>query len=414
MKPSDELFQRALRLTPWGTQTKSKRPYPFFEETMPKFIVRGKGCRIWDMEGKEYIDFRLALGPITLGYCNEEVDNAVRAQLDNGVLFSMASPLEPELAGLIARSVPNVDMCRFLKTGADANLTNVRIARATTGRDLIVTCGYHGSTDWFATSGSPDNGVPAFMQDYVRILNWGDCEAAEKVIRQLGERIACVVTVPYDMNEDTSGNFVRHLRKLTEEYGILLVLDEVLTGFRLALGGAQEYFGVKADLVSYAKAIANGYPLSVAAGGRSAMENLDRCKMTTTYAGETLSFAADRDAHHHASRARARAYPGDGATPDGRLRPVASDLGIEGHAAGLPVAPFLKFEHPDPDYHARLEFLWHRELYRNGIFVNPRWLISYAHTPADIDQAIDRAGEALRRARDAEPQERNHVQPYWW
>ncbi len=94
MKPSDELFQRALRLTPWGTQTKSKRPYPFFEETMPKFIVRGKGCRIWDMEGKEYIDFRLALGPITLGYCNEEVDNAVRAQLDNGVLFSMASPLK--------------------------------------------------------------------------------------------------------------------------------------------------------------------------------------------------------------------------------------------------------------------------------------------------------------------------------
>ncbi|HEX9005698.1 MAG TPA: aminotransferase class III-fold pyridoxal phosphate-dependent enzyme, partial [Bacteroidota bacterium] len=282
MKPSDELFQRALRLTPWGTQTKSKRPYPFFEETMPKFIVRGKGCRVWDMEGKEYIDFRLALGPITLGYCNEEVDNAVRAQLNNGVLFSMASPLEAELAGLIARSVPNVDMCRFLKTGADANLTNVRIARATTGRDLIVTCGYHGSTDWFATAGSPENGVPSFMQDYVRTLNWGDSEAAEKVIRHLGDRIACVVTVPWDMNEDTSGDFVRHLRKLTEEYGILLVLDEVLTGFRLALGGAQEFFGVKADLVSYAKALANGYPLSAAAGGRNVMENLDRCKMTTT------------------------------------------------------------------------------------------------------------------------------------
>ncbi len=113
-KISDEHFQNALKLIPWGTQTNAKRPYPFFDETMPKFIERGKGCRIWDMEGKEYIDYRLALGPVTLGYQFEEVDNAVRAQMEKGVLFSMASPLEYELARTISGIVPNAEMVRFM------------------------------------------------------------------------------------------------------------------------------------------------------------------------------------------------------------------------------------------------------------------------------------------------------------
>src|SRR5512140_3725510 len=159
MKPGDELFQKALRLIPWGTQTNAKRPYPFFEDTMPKYIERGKGCRLWDMEGKEYIDYRLALGPVTLGYCYREVDNAVRNQMEDGVLFSMASPIELEVAKKINRMVPNAEMVRFMKTGEDANMCNVRIARAYTKRDMILMSGYHGYPDWFATEGSPDNGV---------------------------------------------------------------------------------------------------------------------------------------------------------------------------------------------------------------------------------------------------------------
>ncbi len=160
MKPSDRHFEEALRLIPWGTQTNAKRPYAAFEETMPKFIVRGKGCRLWDMEGKEYIDFRLALGPVTLGYCYDEVDDAVRAQMSNGVLFSMASPIELDLARLVNEMVPNAEMVRFMKTGEDANSCNVRIARAYTGRDMILMSGYHGYPDWFATEDSPNNGVP--------------------------------------------------------------------------------------------------------------------------------------------------------------------------------------------------------------------------------------------------------------
>jgi glutamate-1-semialdehyde aminotransferase len=415
VKPSDKHYEEALRLIPWGTQTNAKRPYAAFDETMPKFIVRGKGCRLWDMEGKEYIDFRLALGPVTLGYCYDEVDDAVRAQMSNGVLFSMASPIELDLARLVNEMVPNAEMVRFMKTGEDANLSNIRIARAYTGRDMILMSGYHGYPDWFATEDSPNNGVPEFMKEYVKIIPWGDCEEAERLIRLYGERLACVITIPYDFNEDTSGTFVHHLRSLTREYGILLVLDEILTGFRLAPGGAQEFFGVEADLAGYAKAIANGYPLSAYVGHRKYMETLYRFKMTTTYAGEALSIAAaiatlkimKREKVHEHLRAMGRRLM------EGFNR-ITQEIGVEGSASGMPIAPYLKFSGPDAGFHARVEFLWQRELYREGIFANPRWFISYSHTPADIDEALDKADRALRRAVDAEVRERSTVNPSWW
>jgi len=415
MKQSDAHFREALKLIPWGTQTNAKRPYADFDETMPKFIVRGKGCRIWDMEGKEYIDFRLALGPITLGYCYDEVDRAVKAQMEKGVLFSMASPLELELAQILHEVVPNAEMVRFMKTGEDANLSNVRIARAHTKRDMILTSGYHGYPDWFAVEESPRNGVPAMLRDYVKVIPWGDSETAEKLIRQYHERIACVISIPYDMNEDISGSYIKHLRSLTREYGIILILDEVWTGFRLALGGAQEFFGVDADLASYAKAMANGYPISTYVGKKEFLSELNHFKMTTTYAGETLSIAAAiatlnimrrEPVHEHLRKMGKRLMDG--------FNVIAKDAGIEAYAAGLPVSSFLKFNTPDAGYNNRLEYIWFRELFREGVFVILRWFISYSHREGDIDLTIEKAKKALKRALDAEPKERCSLRPSYW
>ncbi|HLE33588.1 MAG TPA: aminotransferase class III-fold pyridoxal phosphate-dependent enzyme [Bacteroidota bacterium] len=415
MKQSDAHFREALKLIPWGTQTNAKRPYADFDETMPKFIVRGKGCRIWDMEGKEYIDFRLALGPITLGYCYDEVDRAVKAQMEKGVLFSMASPLELELAQILHEVVPNAEMVRFMKTGEDANLSNVRIARAHTKRDMILTSGYHGYPDWFAVEESPRNGVPAMLRDYVKVIPWGDSETAEKLIRQYHERIACVISIPYDMNEDISGSYIKHLRSLTREYGIILILDEVWTGFRLALGGAQEFFGVDADLASYAKAMANGYPISTYVGKKEFLSELNHFKMTTTYAGETLSIAAAiatlnimrrEPVHEHLRKMGKRLMDG--------FNVIAKDAGIEAYAAGLPVSSFLKFNTPDAGYNNRLEYIWFRELFREGVFVILRWFISYSHREEDIDLTIEKAKKALKRALDAEPKERRSLRPSYW
>jgi len=415
MKQSDAHFREALKLIPWGTQTNAKRPYADFDETMPKFIVRGKGCRIWDMEGKEYIDFRLALGPITLGYCYDEVDRAVKAQMEKGVLFSMASPLELELAQILHEVVPNAEMVRFMKTGEDANLSNVRIARAHSKRDMILTSGYHGYPDWFAVEESPRNGVPAMLRDYVKVIPWGDSETAEKLIRQYHERIACVISIPYDMNEDISGSYIKHLRSLTREYGIILILDEVWTGFRLALGGAQEFFGVDADLASYAKAMANGYPISTYVGKKEFLSELNHFKMTTTYAGETLSIAAAiatlnimrrEPVHEHLRKMGKRLMDG--------FNVIAKDAGIEAYAAGLPVSSFLKFNTPDAGYNNRLEYIWFRELFREGVFVILRWFISYSHREEDIDLTIEKAKKALKRALDAEPKERRSLRPSYW
>jgi len=415
MKQSDAHFREALKLIPWGTQTNAKRPYADFDETMPKFIVRGKGCRIWDMEGKEYIDFRLALGPITLGYCYDEVDRAVKAQMEKGVLFSMASPLELELAQILHEVVPNAEMVRFMKTGEDANLSNVRIARAHSKRDMILTSGYHGYPDWFAVEESPRNGVPAMLRDYVKVIPWGDSETAEKLIRQYHERIACVISIPYDMNEDVSGSYIKHLRSLTREYGIILILDEVWTGFRLALGGAQEFFGVDADLASYAKAMANGYPISTYVGKKEFLSELNHFKMTTTYAGETLSIAAAiatlnimrrEPVHEHLRKMGKRLMDG--------FNVIAKDAGIEAYAAGLPVSSFLKFNTPDAGYNNRLEYIWFRELFREGVFVILRWFISYSHREGDIDLTVEKAKKALKRALDAEPKERRSLRPSYW
>jgi glutamate-1-semialdehyde aminotransferase len=367
------------------------------------------------MEGKEYIDFRLALGPVTLGYCFDEVDNAVREQMKKGVLFSMASPLELELARELHQIIPNAEMVRFMKTGEDANLCNVRIARAFTGRDMILTSGYHGYPDWFAVDESPRNGVPEVLKEYVKVIPWGDCQIAEQLIRQYHERIACVVSIPYDMNEDVSGSYIRYLRALTREYGILLVLDEVWTGFRLALGGAQQFFGVDADLASYAKAMANGYPISAYVGKRQYLETLNTFKMTTTYAGETLSMAAalatlkimEREkVHAHLFAMGRRLMDG--------FNKIAEELGLEAYAAGLPPASFLKFNTPDRGYNERLEYLWFRELFREGVFVVLRWFICYSHKDPDIDQTLEKARKALKRALDVELKERNTVKPFYW
>jgi glutamate-1-semialdehyde 2,1-aminomutase len=415
MKISDRHFEEALKLIPWGTQTNAKRPYPQFDNEMPKFIERGKGCRIWDMEGKEYIDYRLALGPITLGYCYDEVDDAVRAQMNKGVLFSMASPIELELAQLLHEAIPNAEMVRFMKTGEDANLCNVRIARAYTRRDMILISGYHGYPDWFAVDDSPKNGVPAILKDYVKIIPWGNCGEADRLIKQYNERIACVVSIPYDQNDDISGSYIKHLRTLTQEHGILLVMDEVWTGFRLAYGGAQELFGVKADLASYAKAMANGYPISTYVGKREYMEMLNTFRITTTYAGETLSIAAAiatlkimkrEKVHDHLNAMGKRLMAG--------FTAIAAECGVQAVAAGLPPSPYLKFNSPDKSYNERLEYLWFRELFRDGIFVVLRWFLSYSHKQADIDETIEKARKALKRALAAEPKERGTAKPFYW
>jgi glutamate-1-semialdehyde 2,1-aminomutase len=402
MRQSDHLFARARRVIPWGTQTNSKRPDPSFEDVMPLFIERAEGCRIRDVDGNWYIDYRSALGPIILGYCHPEVDAAVREQMSRGVLFSMASPVEVEVAERMTL-LPGIESVHFMKTGNEVNNAAVRLARAYTGREHLVTCGYHGHGDWFSSGVGEvplwcprdGNGVPRGIDEYVSRVPYGDIEAAERVFSERGDQISAVIMIPYDWNDHPAAEFVRRMRELTQAHGALLIFDQVLTGFRLARAGAQEYFGVVPDLSTYAKAIANGYPLAAYGGRRDVMGMLDQVTITSTYAGDTISLAAaratldvmDREPVHEQiwSMGRRLAEGFDA---------LAAERGIRASSYGLP--PAVQFRFGDRgEENTEMHVTFFRELYRRGVFAARPFLLSYAHRQADIDETLLSMGEAL-------------------
>lgn len=387
------MFDRAIQRIPWATQTNAKRLRPEWDG-MPAFIRKARGCRMWDVDGREFIDYRCALGPIILGYAHPAVDAAVRAQLGNGVLFSMASPLELEAAEAIIENTPWLEQLHFMKTGGDACSACLRLARAFTGRSHFLTCGYHGYHDWFTTSW-PHAGIPMVLRDYVHEIAYNDIDAAEAVFNAYGPQLAAAIVEPYDWGPAPGPAFLQYLRRRCDETGALLIFDEVLTGFRLARGGAQEYFGVTPDLAAFAKALANGYPLSAFAGKRRYMQQLDKTVITTTYAGETLSLAAciatmavlrDEPVHEHIFRIGTLLRQG--------LDTILQETGIPARTAGLPPALVLLFETESNEAGRDLQNRLFSSLFAHGIFANDRWFISYAHQESDIEQTLARFRQA--------------------
>ena len=396
---------------PWGTQTNAKRPPAAFADVMPLYIERAEGCRMQDLDGRWWLDYRSALGPIILGYRHPVVDDAVRAQMDKGVLFSMASPLELTVAEQMTRMIPGLEQVRFMKTGNDANSACVRLARAYTGRDHIATCGYHGYGDWFASGRGEapwwnpreGNGVPSALDALVTRLPYGDLEAAERLFEEQGDRLAAVLAVPYDWNDEVATDFIQLLRRRTEEHGTVLIFDQVLTGFRLALGGAQEYLEVIPDLSTYAKAMANGYPVAAFGGRREFMRTLDRVVITSTYAGETLSLAAasatlsileKEPVIDHIWQMGERLKQGFDAAAEG--------LGLAARSFGLPPAVQFRFSGKD-DVDARAGEVFFRELYRRGIFAARPFLMNYAHKDADVDETIEAMAASLSVVAESVP-----------
>jgi len=403
MTRSEELYQRALKTIPWGTQTNAKRPDERMAGVMPFFMERGEGCRLQDVDGKWYIDYRSSLGPIILGYRYPEVDDAVRQQLDKGVLFSMASPLEIDVAELLCDMVPGLEQVRFLKTGNEVNGAAIRLARAFTGRDHIVTCGYHGHGDWFACGEGTGvawfpregNGVPMALDDLATRIEYGDVAALESVFEAKGDQIAALLMVPYNWDENVARDFVAKARELSTQHGTVLIFDQVLTGFRLAAGGAQEFFGVIPDMTTYAKAIANGYPLAAYGGRRDIMQKLYDVVLTSTYAGETLSLAAARASLGVIRREGVPSHIWSmGELLMRGFDERAAAAGLDAHSIGVPAAPQFKF-FADPQADEAARYVFFRELFARGIFPSRPFLINYSHKEAEIEETLGAVAGAL-------------------
>ncbi len=286
---SQALYSRAMGLIPAVTQTLAKGPGQFVEGVAPKYLARGRGSHVWDVDGNEYLDFSMAVGPISLGYAYPAVDDAIAAQLRSGITFSLMHPLEVEVAELLREVVPGAESVRFGKTGAEVTSAAVRLARAFTGRGKVLCCGYHGWHDWYIGVTDRGAGVPAAVRDLTYTVPYNDLAAAREAI---DDETACVILEPMTFEAPKAG-YLEGLRDTCHERGALLVFDEMWTGFRLALGGAQEAFGVTADLACFSKAVANGMPLSILTGRRDVMARLERdVFFFSTFGGEALSLAA--------------------------------------------------------------------------------------------------------------------------
>ncbi len=290
-KKSEDYLERALKTIPLGSQTFSKSMTHLPYGASPFFIQKGEGAYVWDLDGNKYIDFVCGLLSVSLGYNDPDVNTAVEKQLKQGVSFSLPHPIEAELAEKIVDMVPCAEMVRFGKNGSDATSGAIRIARAYTGRDHVATCGYHGWQDWYIGSTTRNLGVPKCVQDLTHTFKYNDLASLEAIFDKHPGQVAAVIMEPMNVEFPKDG-FLEKVKALAHKNGAVLIFDEVITGFRFAKGGAQEYFGVIPDLACMGKGMANGFPISVVMGRKDLMKLMEDIFFSFTFGGEAVSLAA--------------------------------------------------------------------------------------------------------------------------
>ena len=282
--------QRAADVIPGGSSTGSKRPAALYgpdSDRGPSHFVSAQGCRVTTPSGRSLVDCTMALGAVAIGYADEAVGRAVLTVVANGNVCGLASTMEVEVAERLCDVIPCAEMVRFLKSGADAVSASVRIARAATGRNRVVGCGYFGWHDWWSTG----PGIPAGAHaDYVAVA-FDDIPALETAARSAGRDLAAIILEPV-IDHLPSPEWCRAARRICDELGAVLIFDELKTGFRLAPGGYQEYAKIEPDLATFGKAMANGFPIAAVVGRAAIMEALESTWVSSTLAGESVGLAA--------------------------------------------------------------------------------------------------------------------------
>ncbi len=291
IKKSKELLKKAEELIPCQTQCLSKGPTQWVKGVAPVYLQKGKGAYVWDADGNKYLDYGMALGPMILGYSYDIINEAIKKQLEDGTSFTLMHPLEVKVSEKLVELIPCAEMVRFGKNGSDATAAAVRIARAYTGKEVVATCGYHGWQDWFVCTTERNKGVPKCLSELTIPFNYNDIESLEKIFEQNYGKVAAVIMEPMSMIPPKD-DFLKKVKDLVHKNNSLLIFDEVFTGFRWSLGGAQEFFGVVPDLACFGKALSNGMPLSALVGKKEIMKLFEEVFYSFTYGGETLSLAA--------------------------------------------------------------------------------------------------------------------------
>ena len=382
---SEEFLTRALKSIPLASQTFSKSITSFPVGVSPLFVEKGRGSRVWDIDGNEFIDFINALACVNLGYCDPDVDKAVKEQLERGVTFSLPHRLETEVAEKIIEMVPCAELVRFGKNGTDATSAAIRLARAYTKKEHIAVCGYHGWQDWYIGSTTRDIGVPKSTKELTHKFNYNDIESLEKILSK--NEVAGVILEPMNLHYPENG-FLEKIKTLTQKHEAVLIFDETVTGFRYSPGGAQEYFQVTPDLATFGKGLANGYPLSAITGRKEIMTFMEDIFFSGTFGGETLSLAAAQATLKKIQRENVTKKVIDmGNYFTSLFNELVENLGLSNHFSlhGHPSWQFIQFSNLNGIDPFHVKTLYLQEVFKRGILVLTSFNLSYAHSKEDLD-----------------------------
>lgn len=398
---SEQEYARGKKLTP-GAVLGIRRPYNFVEGEYPVYFEEGKGSRIIDLDGNEYIDYLCAYGPIILGYREEEVDEAVIKQIrEQGFCFSLTQSIQNRLAEELVEIIPCAEMVVFLKTGSAAATLGVRLARGYTGRTKLIRCGYHGWHDWCV---EVKGGIPKKLYEDVYEFEYNDLAGLAELMEEHGDDTAAIIITPIghplgNKIETPAPGFLEGVKELAAQYGSVLIFDEIRTGFRVALGGAQEYYQVIPDLALYGKAMANGYPVAAVTGKAEIMKEAERnVFVSSTYFPNSIPFAAALKTIEIIRKQNVLAdiwEKGEKFMQDLIDLTAKYDVGAE--VSGIAPMPYITFKRDQKKEYKEKRTDFYTQLIRRRVFMQPyhHGYICYRHTEADLACTVNAIKESL-------------------
>lgn len=394
-------FEEAQKLVPGGVLG-ARKPSDFIEGEYPIFLESGKGCRLIDIDGNEYIDFLCGYGPMILGYREVEVDEAVIRQIsDKGFCFTLTQRYQNQLAKRLSELVPCSEMSIFLKTGSDATTASVRIARAYTNRVKVMRCGYHGWHDWCVEM---KGGVPEKLYEDVHEFHYNHLNELEDLMARYGDQTAAIIMTPFghplhQKLEKPAPGFLEGVREIATRYGAVLVYDEVRTCFRLAMGGAQEYYGVTPDLAVLGKGMANGYAISVVTGKAEVMmAAAQKLFISSTFFPNSDGYIAALKTIEILERDHViDAIWEKGGRFLKRIQGIIDKYDAGAELSGIAPMFFITFKKEKTGTHRAKRDEFYTQLIRRKIFLHPHHhgYICYRHTEEDLEMTAKAIDESM-------------------
>ena len=407
MNSGANLYKKAKKIIPGGTQLLSKRPEMFLPDFWPAYYDKAEGCKVWDLDGNEYIDMSyMGIGACILGYADEDVNTAVKKAIDKGNMSTLNCPEEIELAELLCELHPWSEMVRYARTGGEAMAIAVRIARAKTGKDLVLFCGYHGWHDWYLSSNLADDealdghllpglepkGVPRGLKGTAIPFNYNDRNIFLELIDKYKDDVGVVVMEPIRHYYPKEG-FLETIRAITEKLGIVLIFDEVTSGWRLNTGGAHLNFGIEPDIAVFGKAISNGYPMAAIIGKSNIMETAQDSFISSTYWTERIGPAA---ALATIKKLKKENIPehliniGKNIQEGWKKSSKKYNLNIK--VSGITPLGHFSFNYENP---LVLKTLFTQLMLKRGFLATNAFYASYAHKNEHVEKYLERADEAF-------------------